>query len=76
MYDFGFKDELPLNKPQSLPREMQLLPAFSTPCELAGIQPAGDVRKWSKTAIEWLNNFLDGKKMFLALEEGGNTPHL
>ncbi len=58
MIDFGFLDELSVSQLRPLQEESFQEPSFSVRCNLADIQPAGDITKWSATACEYLTELI------------------
>lgn len=65
MLDFGYHDKLPFSCLQPLREQLQEGNAYCICCHLVGIQPAGDVSKWSQTAVEYFQNLVRKEECFL-----------
>ena len=62
--DFGRKEEMQASSMQQLQGEEER-PAFALRCHLSGVQPAGDITRWSQTATEYLIDTVREKTVFI-----------
>ncbi|XP_074641584.1 RING finger protein 17-like [Tubulanus polymorphus] len=63
LMDYGYSDILPQTAMRLLDEKfIQPYPCFALQCRLYGIQPAGDISRWSRTACDILKDTVLGKQ--------------
>ena len=65
MVDFGFKSKVTLDSMRTLAEPFSAENCYSMCCHLVGIQPAGDITRWSSTACEYLREIVADDTVFL-----------
>jgi tudor domain-containing protein 1/4/6/7 len=63
LIDFGYKMKVPCSGLGRLPEQLFGVKCFSLLCHLPDIQPAGDITKWSQTAIEAMKDKVQNKSV-------------
>ncbi|XP_056016210.1 RING finger protein 17-like isoform X2 [Ostrea edulis] len=65
LVDFGFQETVQTSELRSLRKDFSQSAAFSFPCHLADVVPAGDQSNWSRTACEFMLDETRSKKLYI-----------
>ncbi|KAL3883135.1 hypothetical protein ACJMK2_029428 [Sinanodonta woodiana] len=66
MVDYGFTDNICSSSLRPLTKILKAPRCFAFRCHLADLVPAGDSKKWSRTACEYMMEVMKGKKVYIA----------
>ena len=65
MLDYGFSEVIASSNLRPVMKQYRKSRAFTFPCQLARVTPAGGMKEWSKTACEFMETSICNKKLFL-----------
>ena len=65
MVDYGYTEQISISEIRPLLKAFLADMCFAFRCHLDDIVSAGDMKKWSKTACEFMENEVKDKKMYI-----------
>ncbi|XP_052239126.1 RING finger protein 17-like isoform X2 [Dreissena polymorpha] len=65
MIDYGFKEVLSTSNVRAILRQFRRHASFCFPSKLYGLQPTGGMAEWSKSSIEFMQDLVTNRRLYL-----------